>query len=130
MTRWLLPVLLLLAPLAAQAQAQAPEPPQAAPVRADGMTEAREAQRLRRSLEALREASVLMRPQMPDVPIPSDAPAFTTRAGCAAALGMAAVGAPGTLVCRARVDRFPFLGADPTPERLPVHPLHPDADRG
>jgi hypothetical protein len=120
-------VLLLLAPLAAQAQA--PAAPQAAPTRADAPTETREADRLHRSLEALREASVLLRPQMPDVPIPSDAPAFSTRAGCAAALGMAAVGAEGTLVCRARIDRFPFLVLEPTPARRPLEPLPPDADR-
>jgi hypothetical protein len=118
-------VLLLLAPLAAQAPAQ----PQAAPIRADAPMWAREADRLRRSLDALREASVLMRLQAPDVPIPSDALAFSTRAGCAVALGMAAVGAEGTLVCRARIDRFPFLALEPTPARLPLVPLPSDADR-
>jgi hypothetical protein len=128
MTRRCLAVLLLLASFAAHAQV--PAPSQTAPVRADETADAREARRFRRSLEALSEASVLMRPQILDFPIPSDAPAFTTRAGCAAALGMAAVGASGILVCRARVDRFPFLGADPTPARLPFHPLPPDADRG
>jgi hypothetical protein len=121
-------LLLLLAPLVAQAQTSTP--PKAALTRADEPTGARETDRLRRSLEALREASVLVSPQAPDAPIPSNAPAFSTRAGCAVALGMAAVGAQGTLVCRARIDRFPFLGLEPTPARRSLEPLPPDADRG
>lgn len=90
----------------------------------------READHLRRSLEALREQSALTAPLPIGAPLPDDAPRFATRAGCVAALGLAAVGAQGRLVCRVVVERFPFTGADPTPARLDALPLPIDADRG
>jgi hypothetical protein len=90
----------------------------------------REAERLRYSLEAMREQSVLTAPLPIGAPIPDDAPRFSTRAACVAALGFASVGAEGRLVCRAIVDRFPFKGTDPTPARLDTLPLPIDADRG
>jgi len=90
----------------------------------------REAERLRRFLEAMREQSVLTAPLPIGASIPDDAPRFSTRAACVAALGFASVGAESRLVCRAIVDRFPFKGADPTPARLDTLPLPIDADRG
>jgi hypothetical protein len=90
----------------------------------------REAERLRRSLEAMREQSVLTVPLPIGASIPDDAPRFSTRAACVAALGFASVGAEGRLVCRAIVDRFPFKGTDPTPVRLDTLLLPIDADRG
>jgi len=90
----------------------------------------READRLRRSLEAMREQSVLTAPLPLGAPLPDDAPRFSTRAACAAALGLAAVGAEGRLVCRAVVEPLPFTGSDPTPARLDALPLPIDLDRG
>lgn len=125
MTRLLLVALLLLSPLAAPAQTPAGQAASGAERAAQ-----REAERLRRTLAAMRGQSVLT-PVLPiGAPLPEDAPRFTTRAGCAAALGLAAVGGQGRLVCRALVDRFPFDGADPTPARLETTPLPAFSDRG
>ena len=90
----------------------------------------READLLHRTFEAMHQQSVLT-PVLPiDAPIPEDAPRFSTRAGCVAALGFAAVGGQGRLVCRVLIDRFPFEGADPTPARIEMMSLPAFSDRG
>ena len=125
MIRFLLIGLLLLSPIAVPAQTTVEQI-------VSGIDRAaqREVERLRRALEGMRQQSVLTSPLPIGASLPEDAPRFSTRAGCVAALGLASVGGQGRLVCRAVVERFPFKGADPTPARLETMSLPAFSDRG